>query len=115
MSNKKQTTQLLMLSVMSQAFSELSDQVADLIASQNEEEFEADPYGTAMRIMQTGFDNFKTTFKEIEEGTRNSDVGNYKVITINSQEELEAFLESGLLDESDDDDNTGGRGNGELQ
>ena len=100
---------------MSQAFSEMSDQVAELIAKQDEDEFEADPYGVAMAIMEEGFKRFKTVFKEIEDGTKSSDVGNYKVITISSQEELEAFLESGLLDESDDDDNTGGRGNGELQ
>jgi len=71
-----------------------------------------------MDIMEEGIKHFKTAFKEIEDGTKSSEVGNYKVITISSLEELEeleAFLESGLLDESDDDDNTGGRGNGELQ
>lgn len=96
-----------MMSVMSQAFSEFSDHAADLIASQDEAEFEADPYGVSIKIMETAFEKFKTTFKEIEEGTRKSDVGNYKVITTSSQEELEAFLESGLIDESDEEDNGG--------
>lgn len=85
-----------MLSVMSQAFSEFSDSVSELIENTNEEEFEADPYGVAEQLMVSGLEDFKKRFAKIKEETGGKPI---RFITVDSIEDIDSLFEQEMIDD----------------
>jgi len=82
--------QLLMVSVMSEAFSLFSDKAAELLDTCDPNQFESDPQGTALNIMEEAFSQFRTEFSEKKDLVKQitTDVETKLV------DELEAFVDT---------------------
>jgi|GEM_PF-7117583 hypothetical protein len=63
--NDKEKAQLLLLTMMTQAFGLFSDAAAELMEKEDELEFEKDPYNKTMDLMKKAFSVFESEFANI--------------------------------------------------
>ena len=90
--NEREKLQLLMISVMTQAFSDFSGRVSELLEEVDADEFSEDPYGIALQVMETGFESFKENFQQLKEEGMSADV--QLSITEKVMDEFEAFIDT---------------------
>jgi hypothetical protein len=87
---EKDRIQMVMLTIMSQAFSDFSDKVGDILQEQSIEEFEKDPHGTALKILDTAFTDFKAQYIAFQKEQFSAPkITEVKVVT-----DLEAFIDT---------------------